>query len=173
MATTSTFTAGAAPYIIEFTGRTGFLIVSVNTSGTIGGIAMTKLKIEVVGEALNDADRYARSKGSTLETLVAEWIELVCERPDQSMRILREMAGSSMSLPELDPELADLARRAGIERRRKRLGRPTVSFNRASGPEETSQDMSGLGASGGAVDGCGFAGGMSVGAGAAGNGPAF
>lgn len=134
---------------------------------------MPNLKIEVSGEALNDADRYARSKGSTLESLVAEWIELVCERPDQSMRILREMAGGSMSLPELDPELADLAKRAGLEHRRKRLRRPTVSFNHQSGPEETSQDVSGLGASASPLDAGGVAGGMSIGAGAAGNGPAF
>jgi hypothetical protein len=134
---------------------------------------MPTLKIEVVGEALHDLDRYARSKGRTLETLIAEWMELACEHPDQVTRILREMASIPLSLAidEPDPELDALARRAGVERRRKRLRRPVVSFNRASGPEETSQDVSGLSASGGSIDAGGTAGGMSIGAGAAGNGP--
>jgi len=136
---------------------------------------MPTLKIEVISEALSEIDRYARSKGSTLETLVAEWIQLVCERPDQSMRIIREFANATMPLAsdELDPQLAELARRAGVDRRRKRLRRPVVSFNRASGPEETTQDVSELSASGGSVDAGGIAGGISVGAGAAGNGPAL
>jgi hypothetical protein len=53
---------------------------------------MPTLKIEVIGEGLHDLDRYARSKGRTLETLIAEWMELACERPDQVTRILQEMA---------------------------------------------------------------------------------
>ena len=91
------------------------------------------------------------------------------------MRIIREFANATMPLAsdELDPQLAELARRAGVDRRRKRLRRPVVSFNRASGPEETTQDVSELSASGGSVDAGGIAGGMSVGAGAAGNAPAL
>jgi hypothetical protein len=136
---------------------------------------MPTLKIEVIGEALHDLDRYARSKGSKLETLLTEWIELACEHPDQSMRMLREMARIPipMASAEPDPELDALAQRAGLKRRKKRLQRTMVSFDRRSGPEETTQDVSGLSASGGSVDAGGAAGGMSVGAGAAGNGPAL
>jgi hypothetical protein len=132
-------------------------------------------KLTVEGEALNDLDRYARSQGRALEALVAEWIVFVCERPDQTMRIIREMAGIPVAIPseELNPELDALARRAGLPRRKKRLQRPTVSFDRRSGPEETSQDVSGLGAPGASVDAGGLAGGLSVGTGAAGNGPAI
>lgn len=134
---------------------------------------MPNLKIEVAGEALNDLDRYARSKGLALETLVADWIEFVCERPDQSMRIIREMASIPVPQAEPDLELDALARRAGLKRRKKRLQRPVVSFDRRSGQEETSQDVSGLSAPASAVDAGGIAAGVSVGAGAAGNGPAF
>jgi len=136
---------------------------------------MPTLKIEVISEALSEIDRYARSKGRTLETFFAEWIELACDHPDQSMLIIRENASAPMPLAsdELDPQLAELARRAGVDRRRKRLRRPVVSFSRASGPEETTQDVSELSASGGSVDAGGIAGGISVGAGAAGNGPAL
>lgn len=133
---------------------------------------MPKLKIEVIDDALDDLDRYARAKGRTLEALITEWIEFVCEHPDRSLHILREMASIPLPLPEPNLELDALARRAGLRRRKKRLKRPIVSFDRRSGQEETSQD-GGLSASGASIDGGGLADGMSVGAGIAGNGPAF
>jgi hypothetical protein len=139
---------------------------------------MPNLNLELSGEALCELDHYARSKGRKLETLLAEWIELICEYPDPATQTMRQVASTS-ALPadELEPELGDLARRAGLMHRRKRLKRPVVTFDRKSGPEETEQAVaapsSAVGAGKGGAIGAG--GGVAIGGGigAAGNGPAI
>ena len=102
---------------------------------------MPEVRISLSEEALYELDRLARAHANSIESLLEIWTEALVVAPEQASKTLRAIGRPlTISTPEEqdgDPEMTELARRAGLSRQCRRARRkPSVSITRGSLPKQ-------------------------------------